>query len=499
MKILSVEQIQEVDEKTIRYDGISSLDLMKRASVAFYDWFTSRYMDKSTSILIFSGVGNNGGDGLMIARLLHKSGYNVKVNVVEYSTKYSENCAHHLRKAKAESVSLTRFLEGDSLPDLSNYDIIIDAIFGTGLKREIGGIAKEIINTINKSGKTVISVDVPSGLFLDKKTEIAVHATETVTFQIPKLALFLPENEIYTGNVNVIPIGLNNKAIAEAESTIFYTEKENIRILIRPLSKFTHKGIQGHALIIGGSKGKTGAVYLASKAALKSGCGLVTAYTPKCSLPILQTNLPELMVIEDENNNYITDIKFDLKPNAIGIGVGMGQNEKTQDALYHLLLSNKIPLVIDADGLNILSLHNEWLQHIRPKTILTPHPKELERLIGQWTSDFDKIEKARLFAKKYDLIIVIKGAFSMIIDSENMYVNSTGTPALATAGSGDVLTGIITSLLAQGYEPMNAARIAVYIHGSTSNLTNETIHPLSFIASDIIDNISCAYFDLEKQ
>lgn len=498
MKILSVEQIREVDAKTIKYDGIPSLELMKRASVAFYNWFASRYTDKSVSILIFSGIGNNGGDGLMIARLLYRSGYNVKVNIVEYSKKYSENCAHHIRRAKAENISLKKISEGDALPDITNYDIIIDAIFGTGLKREIENISKEIIKTINETGKTVISVDVPSGLFLDKKTEIAVHATETVTFQIPKLALFLSENEIYTGNLSIIPIGLNFNAIAEAETTIFYTEKEYIKRLIKPLSKFTHKGIQGHAFIIGGCKGKTGAVHLASKAALKSGCGLVTAFTPKCSLPILQTNLPELMVLEDESNDFISNIKFDLKPNAIGIGIGMGQKDETQEAFYKFLLSNKTPMVIDADGLNILSLHPEWLTQLLPKTILTPHPKELERLIGKWNNDHDKIEKTRLFAKKHDLIIVLKGAFTMIIDSEYMYVNNTGTPALATAGSGDVLTGIITSLLAQGYEPLESARIGVYIHGSTSNLTKDSIHPLSFVASDIIENISRAYFDLEK-
>ena len=498
MKILSTGQIREIDAKTIHYEGISSLELMKRAAGAFYDWFIKKYTDKNDAILILSGVGNNGGDGLMVARLLHKAGYRVQACVVEYSENYTEDCAHNVRRVKAENIPFKRITKEEEIPNFSEYDILIDALFGTGLSREITGIAAEVIKKMNESGKTIVSIDVPSGLFPDKKTTFAVEADETVTLQIPKLALYLPDNYRFVGNVTIVNIGLSEKAIAEASTNRYLIEKKDIRELLKPLSKFAHKGTQGHALIIGGSLGKTGAVCLASKAALKTGCGLVTAYLPKCGTPVIQTHFPEAMAIEDDNSAFITHIDYDISPNAIGIGIGMGKREETQHAFYRFLQKNALPMVIDADGLNILSLHPEWLDLLPPKTILTPHPKELSRLIGEWSDDYEKIEKVTAFAQKHRLIVIIKGAYSVIIDSDNLYVNDSGTPALATAGSGDVLTGIIASLLAQGYEPGHAARVGVYLHGLTANLTQQTIHPRSFVASDIIDNIGNAYFTIEN-
>ena len=498
MKILTAEQIREIDAKTIAYENISSLELMKRASKAFFDWFTTRFTDKNISISIFSGTGNNGGDGLVVARMLHKSGYKVKVFIVEYSQHYSDDCAHNVRRAKVENIFIQKITTNNEIPDLSDYDIIIDAIFGTGLNREVTGISREVIDKINESGKKIICVDVPSGLSMSTKTIFAVQATETVTMQIPKLALYLPDNESFTRNVHLVDIGLSEKAINDTETPFYFVTKQGIKKLIKPLRKFAHKGTQGHSLIIGGSIGKIGSLYLASKAALKTGCGLVTAFVPRCGTSVLQSNFPEAMVIEDRNNTHITEIDFDIHPNAIGVGVGLSELPETQDAFYRFLKQNKVPLVIDADGLNILSKNKEWLSILPSKTILTPHPKELLRLIGEWSEDYNKIDKVRLFAKKHDLIVVVKGANSLIIDSENVYVNSTGTPALATAGSGDVLTGIITSLLAQGYEPLKAAKIGVFIHGLTANLTTTKIHARSFTASDIIANIGNAYFEIEK-
>lgn len=498
MKILTSTQIRDVDAETIKREAISSLELMKRASTAFYNWLIEKYSNKNTSVLIFSGVGNNGGDGLVIARLLHKSGYKVKVCVVEYNDYYSDDCAYNIRRAKAENIDFSKVTNERQIPDISKYDVVLDGIFGTGLSREISGIAELVIRRMNESGVAIFSIDVPSGLFLERKTTFAVKATETVTFQIPKLALFLPENNKYTGNVTIIDIGLNEQVISETKSNIYFTEKQDIRSLLKPLSKFSHKGTQGHTLIIGGSIGKSGSVCLSSRAALKTGCGLVTAYVPKCAVQVIQINFPEAMAIEDKGENYITSINFDMKPDAIGLGIGMGQNSKTQMALHDFLEKNNLPLVIDADGLNILADNPEWLKLLKPKTILTPHPGELLRLVGEWSDDYDKIQKTQLFAQKFNLIIVVKGAYSLIIDSENIYVNNTGTPALATAGSGDVLTGMITSLLAQGYDPLDAARMGVYLHGMTSDLTIQNIHPRSFIASDIIGNIGNAYKSLEK-
>lgn len=275
---------------------------------------------------------------------------------------------------------------------------------------------------------------------------------------------------------------------------------DHIEILkrYRTIDNHTHKGIQGHVLIIGGSYGKIGAVCLSSKAALRSGCGLVTAYIPKCGYNILQTAIPEVMVLTDNQERYISEISFDIIPQAIGIGPGLGQEVVTQKAICKFLEKNSFPLVVDADALNILSKNKEWIFLLPAKTIITPHPKELERLIGKWTSEEEKINLTKLFSIKYNLIIVMKGAPTIIIDNDKIYENTTGNAALATAGSGDVLTGIITSLLAQSYEPIEAAIIGVYLHGLTADIALPETGYQSFIASDIILNIGKAFLSLEK-
>lgn len=277
-----------------------------------------------------------------------------------------------------------------------------------------------------------------------------------------------------------------------------YIDHKEILKIYRTIDNHTHKGMQGHVLIIGGSYGKIGAVCLSSKAALKSGCGLVTAYVPKCGYDILQIAIPEVMVLTDNQERYISDITFEITPQAIGIGPGLGQELITQKAFFEFLEQNSFPLVVDADALNILSKNKQWIFLLPAKTIITPHPKELERLIGKWTSEEEKINLAKLFSIKYNLIIVMKGAPTMIIDKDNIYENTTGNAALATAGSGDVLTGIITSLLAQSYEPIDAAIIGVYLHGLTADIALPETGYQSFIASDIILNIGKAFLSLEK-
>lgn len=274
-------------------------------------------------------------------------------------------------------------------------------------------------------------------------------------------------------------------------------EKNEILKNYKPIAVDTHKGIQGHALIIGGSYGKIGAVCLSSKAALKAGCGLVTAYIPKCGYQIVQIAIPEVMVLTDVKKKCISNINFDLQPDAIGIGPGIGQDEVTQKAFLKFLKTNETPLVIDADGLNILSQNKSWFLLLQPGTILTPHPKELERLIGKWTSEEEKFEKAISFSLQYNVIVVMKGAPTHIIDGETIYKNTTGNPALATAGSGDVLTGIITSFLAQGYESVQTAILGVYLHGLTADLAAPKTGFQSFIASDIIGNLGGAFLSLE--
>ncbi len=275
-------------------------------------------------------------------------------------------------------------------------------------------------------------------------------------------------------------------------------DKTEIIKRFKPIDPLTHKGIQGHALIIGGSYGKMGSVCLSAKACLKSGAGLVTAYIPKCGYDIVQVSIPEVMVATDDYVEHIISINYDLQPNAIGIGMGMGQHPDTQHAFFNFIKMNQLPLVIDADGLNILSHNKDYFELLASGTILTPHLKELERLIGEWDSEEDKIGKVKDFSEKYNVIVVVKGAPTLIIDKETVYENTTGNQGLATAGSGDVLTGIITSLLAQNYNPIDAAVLGVYLHGLTADIAVPEIGYHAFIASDSIDHLGKAFLTLQK-
>ncbi len=338
----------------------------------------------------------------------------------------------------------------------------------------------------------------PSGLFLDKKTTIAIHSDVVLTFQFPKLAFYLPDNESFINEIVLLPIDLDVKSIESIHTNYYYTDLNKIKKRYKPISKFSHKGTQGHVLLIGGCYGKIGAMVLASQAALRSGCGLATVFIPKCGYEIMQTATPEAMVMTDKNYHKITNIEFNLQPKAIGIGMGIGQEEETTAALYHFLKENKIPLVIDADALNILSENPEWLNLLPKNSILTPHPKELERLIGTWEDDFDKIEKVKSFAKMYHLVVLIKGAYTLIIDDKNVYVNSSGNQALATGGSGDVLSGMITSFRAQGYSAVDASLLGVYFHGRTADIAMNDMGYGGFIASDIIKYLGKVFLELKK-
>jgi len=275
--------------------------------------------------------------------------------------------------------------------------------------------------------------------------------------------------------------------------------KEEILKIYRPINPKAHKGTQGHALLIGGSYGKMGSVVLSSKAALRSGCGLVTAFVPKQGLEIVQAALPEAMALADENKKYITNIDFEIEPDAIGIGMGMGQEEATQKGFHKFLQKNEKPLLVDADGLNMLSNNKSWISLLRPKTILTPHYKELQRLLGEWNSEEEKLEMAKEFSIKHELILVVKGAPTVIIDGKNTYENTTGNAALATAGSGDTLSGIITSFLAQGYVAHEASILGVYLHGLTADLALPRTGYQSFIASDIVAHLGEAFLYLDRK
>lgn len=499
MKIFNAKQIYDADKFTMDKQQITSEQLMERAAIQIFNWLHSRLQGAGTKIYLFCGIGNNGGDGLVLARHLQEHGYNVQVHIVNYSEKRSKDFLINLDRLKEIKIWPNFLNEGSELPTIGKEDIVVDAIFGIGLNRApdiwVGGL----IHHLNISNAFLLSIDVPSGLFMESgisNAEGVIRANYVLTFQVPKLAFFLPETGKFIDHWEILDIGLDQGFLSRTASEYDLIGKNEARSMYIPREKYSHKGSFGHSLIIGGSYGKIGAVILAAKGSLCAGSGLVTAYVPNCGYLPLQTALPEAMVITDIEELEISNIDFGVVPSVIGIGVGMGTTDATVKTFSEFLNKNKVPLVIDADGLNILSRNPDLFKKIPPQTVLTPHPKELERIIGKWTDDFDKLKKTKEFSKRYDCIIVVKGANTIIIYDGKGYVNTTGNPGMATGGSGDVLTGIITGLIAQGYSPLNAAIFGVYIHGKAADIAVENCGFQALIASGILDNIGKAYLDL---
>lgn len=501
MYILSSKQISKADKATVKNNDITSLDLMENAATLCFKWLHSRLQGQNIKIHIFCGIGNNGGDGLVMARHLHQHGYNVDCYVVNFSDKRTPEFLANYNLLKELGEWPTVINNNDPFPEIAFEDIVIDAIFGNGLTRKPAGFTKKLIQYINSTKVFTLAIDIPSGLYADKSVtdkKTVLKAGHTLTFQSPKLAFFLPENKEFINTWEVIDIGLDKQFIENLHPTSHYISKNEIIPLYKSRNKWDHKGTFGHSLIIGGSYGKIGAVTLAVKAALKIGSGLVSAYLPKCGYNVLQISVPEAMV-EVDSDNALTYFNFKTKATVIGIGPGMGTTEKTAIGFGKFIKENKLPLVIDADAINLLAENKFLLPFLPDKTILTPHPKELERLLGTWKNDFDKLNKAIKFSKDYNSVLVIKGAHTVIVDHDLLYFNSTGNPALATAGSGDVLTGIITGLIAQGYEPINAAIFGVYLHGKTADIAVQETGHETFTSSNILDYLADAILDLFKQ
>jgi len=501
MKLFNAKQLYAADKFTIEKQQISSNELMERAAVQIFNWLHLRMNGAQVKIHLFCGIGNNGGDGIALARHLQEHGYNIEVNVVNYSEKRSKDFLINLDRLKDRKI-WPNFLESDcEFPGIGKDDIIVDAIFGIGLNRNPDAWVKKLFEHLNASGAFILSIDIPSGVFVDvavKDPQAVVQANHVLSIQSPKLVFFLPETGIYSNQWEVLDIGLDSDFLADTATEYEIIGKNEVLPLYKSRDKFSHKGTYGHSLIIGGSYGKIGAVTLAANASLSTGCGLVTANVPECGYIPLQTALPEAMVITDTNERYISKIEYGIKPDAIGVGIGLGMATATIKAFSSFLSKVKTPLVIDADAINILAANKKLLKDIPSRSILTPHPKELERLIGVWKDDFDKLEKTKEFSRKYDVVIVIKGAHSITVYDDHGYINSTGNPGMATAGSGDVLTGILTGLIAQGYDSLNATIFGVYIHGRAADMAIEQTGYQALTASKIIDAIGMAYLDLFK-
>ncbi|TVZ59805.1 hydroxyethylthiazole kinase-like uncharacterized protein yjeF/hydroxyethylthiazole kinase-like uncharacterized protein yjeF [Flavobacteriaceae bacterium MAR_2010_105] len=503
MKILSKEQIYKADELTVKKQQISSTDLMERAGMQVFSWLHMRMQGAQVPVHVFCGIGNNGGDGLVIARHLITHGYNVKTYVVNCSDKRSKDFLinYDLIKQTSKEWPLLLSCEED-FPSISEKDIIIDAVFGIGLNRPADDWVKGLFQHFRTSKAFTLAVDIPSGLYMDKVPEDengVVWANFTLSFQSAKLVFFLPQTAKYTQQWDVLDIGLVQEYISTIETDLELIGKYEVLPLYIPREKFSNKGDYGHALIIGGSYGKIGAVTLASRGALSAGAGLITAFIPRCGYDAVQASFPEAMVITDSNTDYISDINFEINATAIGIGIGLGTEKVTLSAFEKFLKENKKPLVLDADALNLLSKKKSLLKLLPQKIVLTPHSKELERLIGSWTDDFDKLKKVKILSKKHKLIIVIKGANTITVFLDKCYINTTGNPGLATAGSGDVLTGIITGLIAQSYDPLVATVFGVYLHGRAADIAVESVGYQSLIASHVIESLGSAYLDLFSQ
>ena len=503
MKIFSKEQIYEGDKLTTEKQKISSTDLMERAGTQIFNWLHMRMQGAQVPIHVFCGIGNNGGDGLVVARHLVTHGYNVKTYIINCSDKRSKNFLVNYDRIKNVTKDWPTLLSCvDDFSPIDANDIIVDAVFGIGINRPVDDWVKGLFNHFRASRAYTLSVDIPSGLYTDKlpeDPEAVVTAGYTLSFQTPKLVFFLPDTAKYTVQWEVIDIGIDQEYIYKTKTEADLIGKHEVLPMYMPRDKFSNKGTYGHSLIIGGSYGKIGAVTLASRATLAIGAGLVTAYIPKCGYTALQAAFPEAMVITDVNEEKLTSINFDIEPTVIAFGVGVGTDAETVKAFEAFLKGNKTPLVIDADGLNILSKKKALLKLLPEQTVLTPHPKELERLIGEWKGDFDKLKKTKAFSKKYNVIVVIKGANTITVFQDKLYVNATGNPGLATAGTGDVLTGMITGLIAQGYKPLAASIFGVYLHGKSADLLIEDYGYQSLIASHVVGGISEAYLDLFKQ
>lgn len=498
MKLFSAEQIYSADKFTIQKQQITSDELMERSAVQIFNWMHLRMQGAQVKIHIFCGIGNNGGDGIALARHLKEHGYNIAVHVVNYSTKRSKDFLINLDRLKARKIWPNFMDSDDELPPIGPDDIIVDAIFGIGLNRPPDTWVISLISHLHASKAFILSVDIPSGLYTDRvpaNKQAIVKANFVLSFQAPKLVFFLPETGVFLNQWEVLDIGLDAAYLTQTETAFELVGKNEVLPMYLPREKYSHKGNFGHALIVGGSYGKIGAVMLAGLSALKSGSGMVTCCIPECGYEVLQSSLPEAMVLTD-GERALTKVLYDLEPSVIGMGMGMGQASETQKAFSNFLKKNKVPLVLDADGLNLLSLQKELVSLLPAQTVLTPHPKELERLVGPWKDDFDKLHKVKAFSSKFDCIVVIKGAHTITVYKDKGYINTTGNPGMATAGSGDVLAGIITGMIAQGYAPLQAAIFGVYLHGKSADLAIDTTGYQSLIASDIANGMGKAYLDL---
>lgn len=505
MKIFATRDIRDIDAATVEQEGISSYDLMERASRALTKEIEGRWTNKDTHFVVFAGSGNNGGDALAVARMLLDDGRRVEAYLFNIGDSLSPDCEMN-RDLLQESYPdrLTEVTKQFNPPALAAEDVVIDGLFGSGLNRPLEGGFASVVRYINGSRAQVVSIDIPSGLMGEDNTrnnpDNIVRADVTLSLQLPKLAFLFPENEQFFGSWTLVDIGLSHDAIDSKPSCFEMVDEEDMPWLLKVRGRFDHKGVFGRALLIAGQRGMAGASVLAARACMKSGVGLLTVHVPGCNNVIVQSSVPEAMTDIDSDETCFAHVPQDLTEyNAIGVGPGIGQGMDTRAALYELINAVKVPMVLDADALNLIGQNHSYLQRLPHGSIITPHPGEMDRLVGRCRNSYERLTKARELAQRCDVYVVLKGAYTAVISPDGTcWFNSTGNPGMATGGSGDVLTGVVLALLAQGYDAETAARLAVYAHGLAGDMAAHVNGETGMTAGDIVSCLPTVWKTLEK-
>lgn len=504
MKIFPTTSIKQLDAYTIEHEPIASIDLMERAAEALADAIAERWPDTATPMTVFAGPGNNGGDALAVSRLLAQKGYQLEVYLFNIKESLSPDCeTNKQRLADVPGIAFNEITTQFVPPTLTADHVVIDGLFGSGLSKPLSGGFAAVVKYINASPASVVSIDVPSGLMGEDNTynvqSNIVHAELTLSLQLPKLAFLFAENEPFVGEWDLLDIGLSQDAIEDMDTDYSMTELDDLRYRVRLRGKFAHKGSFGRALLVAGSRGMAGASILAARACLRSGVGTLTVHVPYCNNPIVQAAVPEAMTDLDISETCFAEAVDTDDYQAVGIGPGLGKAGETEAALLEQISLSRVPMVLDADALNLLAEHRSVLNHLPQGCILTPHPKELERLVGKCQNSYERLMRARELAQSAQVHILLKGAYSAVVaPTGHCYFNTTGNPGMATGGSGDVLTGIVLSLLAQGYDTLDAARLAAYVHGLAGDLAAKTLGQTGLTAGDIIEKLPLAWRILEE-
>ncbi|MEQ8170341.1 MAG: NAD(P)H-hydrate dehydratase [Candidatus Eremiobacterota bacterium] len=508
LKIVTSEEMQSLDRKTINELGIPGMVLMENAGRAVYERIIRR-INRDSYVIILAGRGNNGGDGFVIARHLFNNGYKVRIFLIAKKEDLKGDALTNCFIAEKIDVPVKEIFSENELPFLSfeidKGDLIVDGLLGTGIKGGARGLIAEVINIVNNTGKPVIAIDTPSGLdcTTGRVEGPCIKATETVTFCLPKRGMFIFPGGLYVGNLVVADISIPQDFWKKDKNLWTYLITSDMirdNLPVRELDAY--KGTCGRVLIVAGSPGFTGAAALSGESSLRTGAGLVTVAIPESLNDIMEIKLTEVMTkpLPETSAGTISLKAFDIisviSADAMAIGPGLSTDKETGELVRKLISLSELPLVIDADGLNLLSEDISVLEHRNYPVIITPHPGEMARLTGLTLTEIkaDPVRIAAEFARKWNVYIILKFARSIIATPDgHIYFNPTGTPGMATGGSGDVLTGMVTSFLAQGLSPLYACLCGTYLHGLSGSLACKDLGEESLIAGDLIDYIPDAF------